>query len=193
MKQLRPQFLKYGLLLLAALVAWLIVLAVLAARPVASLAEAAGVYSVQNEVVPYQWTSNRVDIPIHARAGPTTVMLSFGPARWPGRAIPTITLTAGAQPLAIFGAPEQIRHYHVVLGQDVSTLTIEAPIEQPAGERRWLGVTLYDLTATASGLPLRAAAQAIVPGLIVLLLALGVVWSARRGHAIIAGLALLAL
>ena len=190
---LRPQLLKYGLLLLAVLVAWLAVLAVLAARPAASLAEAAGVYSVQNEAIPYQWTSNRVDIPIHARAGPTAVRLSFGPARWPGRAVPTITLTAGGQPLATFAAPDQIRHYQVVLGQDVSKLMIEAPIEQPAGERRWLGVTLYDLTATASGLPLRAAAQAIVPALALLLLALGFAWSARRGHAIIAGLALLAL
>jgi|SRR6266545_2200536 len=193
MNQLRPQLLKYGLLLLAGLVAWLAVLAVLAARPAASLAEAAGVYSVQNGPIPYQWTSNRVGIPIHARAGPTTVRLSFGPARWPGRAVPTITLTAGGQLLAAFAAPDQIRHYKVVLGQDASDLTIESPIEQPAGERRWLGVTLYDLTATASGLPLRAAAQAIVPALALLLLALGVAWSARRGHAIIAGLALLAL
>jgi 4-amino-4-deoxy-L-arabinose transferase-like glycosyltransferase len=193
MKQLRPQLLKYGLLLLTGLVVWLAVLAVLAARPAASLADAAGVYSVQSAAIPYQWTSNRVDIPIHARAGPTTVRLSFGPARWPGRAVPMITLTAGGQPLATFAAPEQIRHYQVVLGQDVSTLMIEAPIEQPAGERRWLGVTLYNLTATASGLPLRAAAQAIVPALALLLLTLGFAWSARRGHAIIAGLALLAL
>jgi hypothetical protein len=193
MNQLRPQLLKYGLLLLVGLVAWLAVLAVLAARPVASLAEAAGVYSIQNGAIPYQWTSNRVDIPIHARAGPTTVRLSFGPARWSGRAVPTITLRAGGQPLAAFAAPDQIRHYHVVLGQDVANLTIEAPIEQPAGERRWLGVTLYDLTATASGLPLPAAAQASMPALALALLALGFVWSAMRGHAIIAGLALLAL
>jgi 4-amino-4-deoxy-L-arabinose transferase-like glycosyltransferase len=190
---LRPQLLKYMLLLVVVLVAWLVVLAVLVARPAASLAEAAGAYSLQNEAIPYQWTSNRVDIPIHARAGPTTVRLSFGPARWPGRAVPTITLTVGGRPLANFDAPDQIRHYHVVLGQDVSNLVIEAPIEQPAGERRWLGVTLYGLTATASGLPLRAATQAIVPALVLGLLALGFAWSARRGHAIIAGLALLAL
>ncbi len=199
MNQLRPQLLKYGLLLLAGLMGWLAVLAVLAARPAASLAEAAGLYSVQSEAIPYQWTSNRVDIPIHARAGPTTVRLSFGPARWQGRVVPTITLIAGGQPLAAFAAPDQIRHYHIVLGQNASTLTIESPIEQPAGERRWLGVTLYDLTATASGLPLRAAAQAIVPTLALLLLALvprraaifcGSTW---RGQAIIAGLALLAL
>src|SRR4029079_8095533 len=110
---LRPQLFKYGLLLLAGLVVWLVVFTGLAARPAASLAEAAGVYSVQNEAIPYQWTSNRVDIPIHGRAGPTTVRLSFGPARWPGRAVPTITLIGGGQ-LAAFAAPEQIRHYHVV-------------------------------------------------------------------------------
>ncbi|MEO7909926.1 MAG: hypothetical protein ABIV47_09770 [Roseiflexaceae bacterium] len=190
---MRSQILKYGLFLLTVLVVWLVVLGVLAARPAASLAEAAGVYSVQNEAIPYQWTSNRVDIPIHARAGPTAVQLSFGPARWPGRAVPTITLTASGQLLATFAAPEQIRHYHVVLDQGVSKLLIEAPIEQPAGERRWLGVTLYDLTATASGLPLRAATQAIMPTLVLLLLALGFAWSARRGYAIIGGLALLAL
>src|SRR5437773_6689067 len=126
MNQLRPQLLKYGLLLLTGLVVWLAVLAVLAARPAASLADAAGVYSIQGAAIPYQWTSNRVDIPIHARAGPTTVRLSFGPARWPGRAVPMITLTAGGPPLATFAAPEQIRHYQVVLGQDVSTLMIEA-------------------------------------------------------------------
>jgi len=191
--QLRAQFLKYGLLLLAGLALWLAVLGVLAARPVVSLDEAAGMYSVQRVAIPYQWTSNRVDIPIHARAGPTAVRLSFGPARWPGRAIPTITLSASGQTLATFAAPEQIRHYHVVLEQNLPTLTIEAPIAQPMGERRWLGVTLYDLAATASGLPLPAAAQAIIPALALLLLALGFVWSARRGHAIIAGLALLAL
>jgi len=196
---LRAQLLKYGVLLLAVLVAWLAVLAVLVARPVASLAEAAGLYSIQREAIPYQWTSNRVDIPIHARAGPTTVRLSFGPARWLRRAVPTITLTAGGQPLAAFAAPDQIRHYQVVLSQDISNLTIESPIEQPAGERRWLGVTLYDLTATASGLPLRAAAQAIVPALALLLLAVAACRAAKfrgstwRGHAIIAGLALLAL
>jgi 4-amino-4-deoxy-L-arabinose transferase-like glycosyltransferase len=182
------------LLMLAGLVvAWLAVLAWLAARPAASLAEATGVYSLQNEAIPYQWTSNRVDIPIHARSGPTAVRLSFGPARWAGRAVPTITLAGGGQLLASFAAPEQIRHYHVVLGQDVANLVIEAPIEQPAGERRWLGVTLYGLTATSSGLPLLAAMQAIVPALVLALLAVGFAWSVRQGHAIIVGLALLAL
>src|SRR5690348_16186019 len=83
---LRSQRFKYALLLLAGLVAWLAVFGVLAARPVASLDEATGVYSVQNEALPYRWTSNRVDIPIHARSGSTTVRLSFGPARWSGRA-----------------------------------------------------------------------------------------------------------
>jgi hypothetical protein len=191
---LRAQYLKNMLLSAAALlVAWLAVLAVLAARPVASLAEASGVYSIQNAAIPYQWTSNRVDIPIHARAGPTAVRLSFGPARWAGRAAPTITLRADGQQLAGFPAPDQIRYYRVVLGQNVGNLTIEAPIEQPTGERRWLGVTLYDLTATASGLPLQAAARAIVPALVLGLLALGFFWSTRRGHAIIAGLVLLAL
>jgi hypothetical protein len=189
---LRPQGFKY-VLLLASLAAWLAVFGVLAARPVASLDEAAGVYSIQNEAIPYRWTSNRVDIPIHARSGPTAVRLSFGPARWPERAVPAITLSSGGQLLATFAAPERIRHYRIVLEQNVSTLTIEAPIEQPVGERRWLGVTLYGLTATASGLPLQLAGQAIIPALVLLLLALGFAWSAWRGHAIIAGLVLLAL
>jgi hypothetical protein len=191
---LHPQLAKYGLLFLAALIAWLAVAAVLAARPAAALSEASGLYSVQNSATPYQWTSNRVDIPIHARTGPTIVQLSFGPARWQGRAVPLITLAGSAQRLATFESPEQMRHYQVALGPGVSALTIEAPIEQPpAGERRWLGVTLYGLAATASGLPMRAAAQAIIPALGLLLLALGFAWSARRGHAIVAALALLAL
>ena len=83
-------------------------------------------------------------------------------------------------------APDQIRHYRIALGPGVSRLTIQAPIEQPKGERRWLGATLYGLDATATGLPLRDAPRAIVPALALLLLALGFVWSARRGHAIVA-------
>src|SRR5215217_6875252 len=99
LSQLDSQRFKYALLL-AGLAAWLAVLAVLVARPAASLDEAAGVYSVQNEAIPYRWTSNRVDIPIHARSGPTAIRLSFGPARWPGRAVPIITLAAGGQSFA---------------------------------------------------------------------------------------------
>jgi hypothetical protein len=202
---LRPQFLKFGLPLLAGLIAWLGVLAALAARPAASLAEASGLYSLQNEPTPYQWTSNRVDIPIHARSGATAVRLSFGPSRWAGRALPTITLTAGERRLARFDAPEQLRHYHVALGPDVATLTIAAPIERPpAGERRWLGVTLYGLAATADGLPLQAAALASVPALALALLTLALLalapgraakyrGSTWRGPAIVAGLALLAI
>ncbi|HJZ49125.1 MAG TPA: hypothetical protein VKE41_18235 [Roseiflexaceae bacterium] len=191
---MRSRLLKYGLFILVPLLAWLAVLAALAARPTASLDEAAGLYSLQDgDGAAYQWTSNRVDIPIHARSGPTAVRLSFGPARWQGRVVPTIELLAGDQALASFASPDQVRHYHAALGPNVATLTIEAPIEQPAGERRWLGVTLYDLTATASGLPLRAATQAVVPALALLLLALGFAWSVWRGQAIVAGLALLAL
>jgi hypothetical protein len=73
-------------------------------------------------------------------------------------------------------------------------VTILAPVEQPpAGDRRWLGVTLYDLTATARGVPLQAALQAFVPALALLLLALGLIWSVQRGHGQIAALTLIAL
>ncbi|HEU5104186.1 MAG TPA: hypothetical protein VFU22_34450 [Roseiflexaceae bacterium] len=192
---MRSQLLKNGgLLVLAGLAAWLAVLAALAARPAASLAETSGLYSLQNGGTPYRWTSNRVDIPIHARSDPTAVRLSFGPSRWQGRALPTIILIGGGRQLARFDAPEQVRHYHIALSPDISQLTIEAPIDRPpAGERRWLGVTLYDLAATAGGLPLPAAGQAIVPALALMLLVVGFAWSVRRGHAIVAGLALLAI
>jgi 4-amino-4-deoxy-L-arabinose transferase-like glycosyltransferase len=122
------------------------------------------------------------------------VRLSVGPSRWDGRGEVGVTLYDGRQALAAFAAPDQVRHYHAALAPSATTLTLQAPVERPpAGEKRWLGVTLYGLEAQASGLPLRAAAQAAVPAAALVLVAIGLVATARRGHAIIAVLMLLAL
>jgi hypothetical protein len=191
---LRARILKSALLVLAALGAWMAVLGLLVAQPVASLAEATGLYALQGDAAGYRWTSNRVEIPIRGRSGPTVVRLTFGPARWNGRGALDISLSDGRQTLATFAAPDQLRHYRAALAPATTTLTILAPVEQPpAGDRRYLGVTLYDLTATARGLPLQAAVQSVLPALVLLLLVLGLAWSIRRGQGLLAALTLLAL
>src|SRR5262245_1598893 len=103
------------LLAVAALCAWLLVLGVLVAQPAASLSQAIGLYAAQGDSAPYHWTSNRVEIPIRGRGGPTIVRLTFGPARWEGRPALTITLSVGGQALAAFTAPDRVRHYRVAL------------------------------------------------------------------------------
>jgi hypothetical protein len=177
------------------LAAWLIGFGVLAARPAATLGAAEGLYAVQGgDATPYRWTSNRVRIPIHGAGGPTSVTLTLGPSTWPGRAAPAVALAGDGGALATFTAPDHVRRYHILLSPAAASLTLETAVDRPpGGDQRWLGVTVYGLEATASGLPLPAAAQALVPALGVLLLALAAVWSMRHGLLVEFALTLLAL
>lgn len=174
--------------------AWLVGLAALAARPAASLDEASGLYGVQGAEQPHRWTSNRVRIPIHAGSGPTVVALTLGESRWPGRPAPTVTLASDQGALATFAAPEGLRRYHALLPASASLLTLDATVGQPPqGDPRWLGVTVYGLAATRGGVPLRAAAEALVPALVALLFVFAAAWCVRRGYGIELALAVLAL
>jgi hypothetical protein len=176
------------------LLVWLAATVVLAARPAAALDEATGLYAVQGGETSYRWSSNHVDIPLRAGSGPTLVTLTLGPSQWPGRQPPTVTLSAGGSQLASFAAPEHMRRYHVALPPSVTSLSLDTGVAQPpAGDRRWLGVTVYGASATASGLPLRAGGWALAITLATLLVITVLGWGARRGYGSVVALALLAL
>jgi len=191
---LRAQMIKSALLLAVALGVFAAALGALLARPAATLGEATGLYSVEAALPPYRWTSNRVWFPLHGRSGPTTIALTFGPSNWPGRLPPNVTLATDAGILATFPAPDRIERYHILVPASATFLSIETEVARPpAGERRWLGVTLYDLAATASGLPLTEVAQALGLALAALLLIVVMNWSAHRGYGAECALFLLAI
>ncbi len=179
--------------LLLACAAWLVLLAALAARPTASPAESRGLYAAEGGPPPYRWTSNRVEVPIRARNGPTTIEVALGNSRWPGRAAPQVALATGAGPLATFPAPEQPRRYRFMLAPAASLLLIRTTIDLPPQDRRWLGVRLLGLDAAPSGLPLRDGALALALLLALLPAALAAAWSFRRGYGALVGLLALAL
>ncbi len=182
-----------ALWLLIILMIWGVVMAILMAQPAASLDAATGLYAREDAAFPYQWTSNRAQIPIHGDTGPTIVRLAFGPSQWLGRARPTITLSTNQQTLTTFAAPNQVRQYAVLLSPEITTVTIQSPIAHVDDDPRWLGVTLYDLTVTAHGWPLRAAFQSLL-ALLALLILIGIMrWITRRGYGIPVALTLLAL
>jgi hypothetical protein len=190
---MRARIRRAALWLLVVLGLWGAALAVLMAQPAASLDTATGLYAREDATIPYQWTSNRVQIPVHGNTGPTIVRLAFGPSRWPGRPRPTITLSANGQALTTFAAPDHVRRYAVLLSPQVSTVTLQTPIAHVDDDPRWLGVTLYDLAATPHGWPVRAGIAALLIALALLILIMFMRWSARRGYGIPVTLALLAL
>ncbi|HEU5011217.1 MAG TPA: hypothetical protein VFT66_01645 [Roseiflexaceae bacterium] len=172
---------------------WGVVLSVLLAQPAASLDAATGIYARQDAATPYQWTSNRAQIPIFGNIGPTIAWLAFGPSQWQGRPRPTITLSANQQVLTSFAAPNQVRRYAILLAPQATILTIQSPIARAADDPRWLGVTLYGLAATPHGWPLRAVVQSLLALLALLILIVMMRWSMRHGYGMPVALTLLAL
>lgn len=169
-----------------------LIVAILAREPLADLSRASGLYAQQRAAdgAPYFWTGSSATIPIRRAAAALQLTLSFGPAAWQGRASPTITLASDQGALASFPAPDQVRHYHLLLPPETGAIRIDTPVELPPdGEPRYLGATLYGVRATADGLPRWAIPPALGAGLLALLLW----WSVRRGYGPLAGLFALAL
>jgi hypothetical protein len=181
MRMLQP----YGIVWLFTLL-WLLTLASLLARPAASLETASGLYAPQQrDGLTYQWTGSRVQIPIDAASGPTSFQISLGPARWAERSAPQIVLSGPAGRLAHFPAPDELRHYRLLLAPDTSFIQLDTLAEKPPGrEPRWLGVTVYGLEATANGLPLQRLAQALALLPAFALVGLCAAWAVRGGFAV---------
>lgn len=177
-----------------ALCVYVVALTLLAARPAAALAEASGLYQEQHAPQLYRWTASDMQIPIHGRSGPTLVVLTLGPAGWPGRSPPIVTLNVDAVIAATFVAPAEMRRYHLLLPPNARSLSLSTTVDQPLrGDGRWLGVPLFGLTTRAYGLPLRAATIALLPALASMPLALAAGWCVRRGYGPYLALAALAL
>lgn len=173
---------RFALPAVLVLVAFAAALAALLMQPAATLDDASGLYSREAASPPFYWTSNRVQVPLRGRAGPTEVTLTLGPSTWPGRPSPAVTLATDEGQLAVVTAPEQLRRYTIVAPASAKLLTLETTLDRPpAGDRRWLGVMLYDLAAQPNGLPLAQAAAALGLALAALGLALAFVWAAQRG------------
>jgi hypothetical protein len=178
-----------------ALFVWLLTFASMLTRPVASLDAASGLYAPQQrDGLNYQWTGSHVRLPLVSHSGPTSLVLSLGPARWAERSAPPVILSGSDGVLARFAAPDELRHYRMLLPPDVNSLQIDTTVEKPPGrEPRWLGITIYGLEARPSGWPLGTVAQALALLPAFLLAALAFSWAVQRGFGIPLGLFGLAL
>ncbi|MBC8160147.1 MAG: hypothetical protein H7Z42_02925, partial [Roseiflexaceae bacterium] len=166
---------------------YLLGLVLLAARPVLSLQEAEGLYR-QQETATYHWTSSQVRLPLHGRTGPTQVALTLGLVRWPGDTPRQVTLATDAGVLARFEVAAK-RQYHVVVPSSAPALVIRSSVERPPrDDSRWLGVVLFDATASAHGLPLQLSAQVLLLTALALALVLFAMWLTRRGYGLIGAL-----
>lgn len=189
-----PSFLLAALLALCVGVA---AFAFFAARPVATLSAAEGLYR-QEPGAPHRWTSSRVLVPVNGRAGPTELVLTLASGRWPGRAPPELTLASEQGQLASFVVADQPRRYALHLPPGITTLHILTPVERPPQDERWLGVQILGLQAESDGVPANALPDALLAALASIPLTLGLVWAARKAgtralpYAVVAALLLLA-
>jgi hypothetical protein len=168
---------------LAAICAWLVTLGALLARPPASLEAASGLYGPQaRDGRTYRWSGSDISIPTADTSGPTIISLDLGPSRWAGRAAPYLVLRDKSGELARLTGPDTLRQYHLLLPPGNSALTIHSTVDRPPGrEPRWLGFTLYGLSAQPSGLPVGALSLALALLPAYLALALAFAWGAGRG------------
>lgn len=174
-----PTLLRYAAI---GLFVWLGCTIALSFRPALSLADLRGVYPVEGADHPFRWTSDQVLIPFYNRSGPTFVELDIGRASWKGHAEQQVTLATDAMTVATFAVQDRVRHYQLVLPPGVRSLRLTTTLHQPPrGDPRWLGVQLYDLRATPSGLPLRAAGDGLLLALALFALILALGWARRRG------------
>jgi len=169
--------------LLVALGVWVACVAWLLTRPAASLEMSSGLYAPQQfEGRTYRWSGDRVVIPIARHSGPVELSLRLGAMRWEGRAAPYLSLRDDRGALARFAAPEGPRIYRLRLPPGASAVTITSTVDRPpAGDPRWVGFTLFDLSARPSGWPVDALARGLALLPLSLAAAVAFVWSARRG------------
>jgi hypothetical protein len=176
------------------LLVWLIALLLLLNRPIVSLDTVRGVYAREGQGRGFNWTTSDVTIPIQGRSGPIQVALSIISARWPERPPIPVTLAADTQTLATFTAPDQARTYELLLPPSTSELRLQTPVERlPGDDPRWFGIQLIDLRGKASGIPTRAALDALPFALASIPITLIAGWCIRRKCAAIAAVTTLGL
>jgi len=164
------------------LLIWLVACVALSFRPTLNLADLRGAYAVEGTARPFRWTSDQVLIPLDSRSGPTYVELDIGRARWAGRADQQVALATDTMSLATIVAPDTVRHYRLLLPPATRWLRLTTTLHQsPQGDPRWLGVQLFGLRATPSGLPLRAARDGLLLALALVALRVGLAWGRPRG------------
>ncbi|MFL5803218.1 MAG: glycosyltransferase family 39 protein, partial [Roseiflexaceae bacterium] len=182
-----------GGLALVALCAGTLALAALLRQPTIEPAETEGLYAREGQARPYNWTSSLATFPVRGGSGSTRVALSLTAARWPERPPPQIALATDAAELATFAASDRARTYYLLLPPSAATLRLRATVAQPPGDPRWLGVHLLDITAEASGWPLRPIGLALLAALASIPAALAAGWCIRRGYGWVAAITALGL
>jgi hypothetical protein len=148
--------------------------------PTLNRANLRGAYPDEGTDRPFRWTSDQVKIPLYNHAGPTLIELDMGHSFPESNVQQPVTLANDTLVLATFSVINRIRHYQVLLPPDVQLLQLKTSLYQPPGDSRWLGVQLYDLRATPTGLPLRAATDGLLVTLVILPLLLILQWAWRR-------------
>ena len=190
-----PRRARPALPIAAALVVFLVWGTALMRQPVIALDRAAGLYQVEQGDSQFRWTSSQATFPLTPFSGPTQLDVHMSYPNWPGKpADTTITLETdtGMQTVANITAAQ--RHLQLLLPPGTSVLRLHTPVwRAPGGDWRWLGVQVLDVSATPSGLPLRALAQSLLAALVSVPLVLGAAWLVRRGYGTVLAISLLGL
>lgn len=169
-------------------------LLVLAQRPAIALENSYGLYAPEGSPRAYRWSTNKVSFSVHDGSDPSAADLTIAAPRWSERAEQRITLGTEQTSLATLAVAETMRRYHLLVPQGTSTLLLETGVDRPAqGDRRWLGVQLYEATGTVRGLPLHAIRQATTIAGIVAMCVVAIAAGARRGYGVVVALTVLAL
>lgn len=136
---------------------------ILLQRPAVIFSEVQGLYTPDaGGDQPVLWTSSSVAIPIHPASGPTQVELVLAAGRWPDRRIPQLRIATATTTLFQGDAPDQIRHYQLLLAPSVELITLHADLDNPPGrDERWLGIQFFAVTAKTTGVPVQAALRAL--------------------------------
>lgn len=137
-------------------------------RPIATLAAAQGLYPAEpgRDGQMFQWTSSRVEIPLHAPAAALRLTLRMAAEDWPGRPPALLTLRDAAGAAGYIVVAPEARRYHLLLPGDATALRFQVSLARPPQPAlRWVGVQVYEMDAAPLGPPLRAAASALLVGL----------------------------
>jgi len=173
---------------------WLAAFVALTYDPRPLIDRTQGLYAPDSPTAGFRWTTSRALIPIVPHSGPTRMSLLLGTVLWRGRANQPIQVSTDVGQLGIFTVAPQPRRYQLLLPPMATSLRLTTPIARPpGGEWRWLGVQIFQASATPSGLPLRTGSLALLLTLASLpALALGR-WLVRRGYGTLLALTLLGL
>jgi len=153
-----------------------------------------GLYGTENPATSFRWTGSRVHIPLDPHSGPTLVSLTLGTVLWPGRTNQPVQLSTEAGPLLATTLTAQPRRYQFLLPPDAHELQLVAPVARPSGgEWRWLGVQVFQVSTTPSGLPLRTIGLTLLLALASLPVLMLLWWLVRHGYGPLLGPTMLGL